>query len=36
LVDKGRLRQNGPASQHVRKEPTINKFLVDFRFALTA
>ncbi len=33
---KKRFQQNGPASQHVRKEPTKNKFLVDFCFALTA
>jgi hypothetical protein len=36
LVDRGKFWQNGPASQHVRKEPTYNKFLVDFCFALTA
>jgi len=36
LVDKGRFRQNGPASQHVRKEPTKNEFLVNFCFDLTA
>ncbi len=36
LVDKRRFRQKCPASQHVRKEPTKNKFLVDFFFELTA
>ncbi len=36
LVDKRRFRQNGPVSQHVRKEPTKNKFLVNFCFELTA
>ena len=36
VVDKGRFCQNGPASQHARKEPTKNKFLVNFCFELTA
>ncbi len=36
LVDKGIYWQNGPASQHVRKEPAKNEFLVDFHFDLTA
>ena len=36
LVHKRRFWQNGPASQHVRKEPTKNKFLVNFCFELTA
>ncbi len=36
LVDKGIFWQNRPASQHIRKEPTKNKFLVNFRFELTA
>ncbi len=34
--DLHRFRQNGSASQHVRKEPAKNKFLVDFCFELTA
>jgi hypothetical protein len=33
---RSRFRQNGPASQHVRKEPAKNKFLVNFCFELTA
>ncbi len=36
LVDKRRFWQNGPASQHVRNEPTKHEFLVDFCFELTA
>jgi hypothetical protein len=36
LVDKGKFWQNGPASQHVRKEPTKNKFLVNFYVESTA
>ncbi len=36
LVDNGRFRQNGPASQHVRNEPTKNQLLGDFCFELTA
>jgi hypothetical protein len=36
LVDNRRFWQNGPASEHVRKEPTKNKFLVNFCFELTA
>ena len=36
LVDMSRFWQNGPASQHVRKEPAKNKFLVNFCFELTA
>ncbi len=36
LVDKRRFRQKCPASQHVRKEPTKNRFLVHFLFELTA
>ncbi len=35
LVNKGKFRQNGPASQHARKESTKNKFSVDFCFELT-
>ncbi len=31
-----RFWQNGPASQHIRKEPAKNEFLVDFCFELTA
>ncbi len=36
LVDKRRFWQKCPASQHVRKEPTKNGFLVNFCFELTA
>ncbi len=36
LIDKERFRQNGPASQHVRKKPTKNGFLIDFCSELTA
>ncbi len=36
LVDKRRFQQKCPASQHVRKEPTKNKFLVNFCFELIA
>ncbi len=36
LVNKRRFRQNGPVSQHIRKEATINKFLVNVCFELTA
>jgi hypothetical protein len=36
LIDRSRFWQNGPASQHVRKEPAKNEFLVDFCFELTA
>jgi hypothetical protein len=36
LVDKRRFWQNGPASQHIGKKPTKNKFLVNFCFELTA
>ncbi len=32
LVDKRRFWQNGPASQHIRKEPTKKGLLVDFCF----
>jgi hypothetical protein len=35
LVDRSRFWQNGLASQHVRKEPTKNEFLVNFCFELT-
>ncbi len=35
-VDKRRFRQKCPASQYVRKEPTKNKFLINFCFELTA
>ncbi len=35
LVDEKRFRQNGPASQHIREEPTKNKFLVNFCFEWT-
>ncbi len=30
LADRSWFWQNGPASQHVRKDPTKNKFLVNF------
>jgi hypothetical protein len=36
LVDKSRFLQNGPASQHVRKEPTKNGFSDNLCFELTA
>ncbi len=36
LVDRSRIWQNGPASQHVRKEPAKNRFFVDFHLELTA
>jgi hypothetical protein len=36
LVDKRRFWQNGPASQHIGKEPTKKRFLVNFCFELTA
>jgi hypothetical protein len=36
LVDRSRFWQNGPASQHDRKETTKNEFLVNFCFELTA
>jgi hypothetical protein len=36
FIDKKRFQQNGPASQHIRKESAKNKFLVDFCFELTA
>ncbi len=36
LVDRSRFQQKKPASQHFRKEPAKNKFLVNFFFELTA
>ncbi len=36
LVLKSRFWHNEPASQHVRKEPIKQEFLVNFCFKLTA
>ncbi len=36
FVFRRRFRQNGQASQNVRKEPTKHKFLLNFCFELTA